>query len=185
MRAAALHWAPRAAPPGAPLLRPALRRSRPAVPAPARAEAAAAAAGAMQRHADAPRPARAFLIFNPIAGQGAPDAELGAVALRLSAALPGGLTVLQTRPDVHAEALARRALDEGADLVVVRWGRGAGRLGGKAGLSAGRPGPASAAQWPRGAAAAARSWLHALAALSPPRPPPVPAPIATAAATAQ
>jgi hypothetical protein len=74
-----------------------------------------------QRQAsDTPGPERAFLIFNPIAGQGALDAELGAIALRLSAAFASGLTVLQTRPDAPAEALARRALQQGADLVVVR-----------------------------------------------------------------
>lgn len=70
-----------------------------------------------------PPPQNPYLIFNPIAGQEAPEAMLGAIALRLSARFPR-LTVVQTRPDVHVEALAALALQQGADLVIASGGDG-------------------------------------------------------------
>ncbi|GBF88835.1 lipid kinase [Raphidocelis subcapitata] len=86
----------------------------------------AAARAMAQAPAHAPR--RPVLIFNPIAGRGDPAAELGAATLRLAAAFGAGggagLRVMLTRPDVHAEQLARAALDDGADLIVASGGDG-------------------------------------------------------------
>lgn len=79
--------------------------------------------------ADNLTPRRPVLIFNPIAGRGDPEAELGAATLRLAAAFgaEAGLRVMLTgtRPEAHAEQLARAALEDGADLAVARCGGGA------------------------------------------------------------
>jgi hypothetical protein len=67
------------------------------------------------------QPQRPVLIFNPVAGQEAATDMLGRIALRLGNRFPQ-LTIMVTQPDVHAEALAQRALEQGADLVVARCG---------------------------------------------------------------
>jgi hypothetical protein len=66
---------------------------------------------------------RAYLIYNPIAGQEDPEHILGQVAMRLSEEFQY-FTVCQTKPDVSAEVLTKQALDEGADLIVASGGDG-------------------------------------------------------------
>lgn len=65
---------------------------------------------------------RAYLIYNPVAGQENPAAILGDVALKLSDQYQ--LTVVQTKPDVSPEELAKKALAEKADLVIASGGDG-------------------------------------------------------------
>lgn len=102
--------------------RVAMRRAAYAVSAAVGSAVFAAAVSAAPVAPEAPQvvtPQRPYLIFNPVAGQEPPDQMLGRIALKLAGSYPQ-LTVMQTRPDVHAEALAARALEQGADLVVAR-----------------------------------------------------------------
>lgn len=65
---------------------------------------------------------RAFLIYNPVAGQENPATILGDIALKLSEHYQ--LTVVQTKPDVQPEELAKQALKEKADLIIASGGDG-------------------------------------------------------------
>eukprot|EP00879_Flechtneria_rotunda_P000746 GHRR01000866.1.p1 GENE.GHRR01000866.1~~GHRR01000866.1.p1 ORF type:complete len:439 (+),score=116.46 GHRR01000866.1:106-1422(+) len=65
---------------------------------------------------------RAYLIYNPVAGQEDPADVLGDIALKLSSKYT--LTVCQTKPDVGPEVLTKAALKEGADLIIASGGDG-------------------------------------------------------------
>ncbi|KAF6255042.1 ATP-NAD kinase-like domain-containing protein [Scenedesmus sp. NREL 46B-D3] len=65
---------------------------------------------------------RAFLIYNPVAGQENPATILGDIALKLIEHYQ--LTVVQTKPDVAPEELAKQALKEKADLIIASGGDG-------------------------------------------------------------
>jgi diacylglycerol kinase family enzyme len=65
---------------------------------------------------------RAYLIYNPVAGQENPATILGDIALKLSDKYQ--LTIVQTKPDVSPEELAKKALAEKADVVIASGGDG-------------------------------------------------------------
>ncbi|MEO0456961.1 MAG: YegS/Rv2252/BmrU family lipid kinase [Cyanobacteria bacterium P01_A01_bin.114] len=67
-------------------------------------------------------PRTAHLIFNPVAGQGNPQAELAEVRSHLEPAFD--LTVYETSPDCDANALAAQAVEQGVDLVIASGGDG-------------------------------------------------------------
>ena len=83
------------------------------------------------------RAKRAYLIYNPVAGQEDPEHILGQIAMKLSEEYQY-FTVCQTKPDVSAEELTKQALDEGADLIVASGGDGTvGAVAGECSVAAG------------------------------------------------
>ncbi len=64
----------------------------------------------------------AYLIFNPIAGQGNPEQDLAAIEELLGRELE--LKIYQTTKDICAEDLAARAISEHAELVIASGGDG-------------------------------------------------------------
>ncbi|MGL5082019.1 MAG: methylglyoxal synthase [Microcoleaceae cyanobacterium] len=64
----------------------------------------------------------AYLIFNPVAGQGNPDQELALIARMLEPSF--NLQVHLTTPELSAEALARDAVQKRPDVVIASGGDG-------------------------------------------------------------
>lgn len=67
-------------------------------------------------------PRVAHLIFNPISGQGDPEADLDCLRSHLAPSFD--LTVHQTTPQRGAYALAAQAIEQGVDLVIAAGGDG-------------------------------------------------------------
>ena len=67
-------------------------------------------------------PAKIYLIYNPVSGQGDAAAERSQIEAHLSPTLD--LTVLETTPEESAEMLTEKALEEGAEGVVASGGDG-------------------------------------------------------------
>eukprot|EP00873_Tetraselmis_striata_P014144 jgi/Tetstr1/434408/TSEL_023508.t1 len=65
---------------------------------------------------------RAYLVFNPVAGQGNLEACLGTIASTLLPSMD--LTILQTTPVITAAELTRKAVEEGADIIIASGGDG-------------------------------------------------------------
>ncbi|WP_346289277.1 YegS/Rv2252/BmrU family lipid kinase [Sphaerothrix gracilis] len=65
---------------------------------------------------------RVHLIFNPASGQGDADAELSEICSALQTKFE--LSVSKTTPEIEAEFLARKALEQGAEIIVVSGGDG-------------------------------------------------------------
>ncbi len=63
-----------------------------------------------------------YLIFNPISGQGDPEADLALIRSEIEPAT--SLTVLETEADKPAKELAQLAVDKGADCVIASGGDG-------------------------------------------------------------
>ena len=66
--------------------------------------------------------AKIYLIYNPVSGQGDAATERSQIEAKLSATLD--LTVLETTPDESAEVLTEKALEQGAEGIVVSGGDG-------------------------------------------------------------
>jgi diacylglycerol kinase (ATP) len=64
----------------------------------------------------------AYLIFNPVAGQGNAEQELASIESILGTELE--LKIYQTTPEISAEDLATQAIAEQAELVIVSGGDG-------------------------------------------------------------
>jgi len=65
---------------------------------------------------------RAYLIFNPVAGQGNVESCLGTITSTLLPSMD--LTILQTTPTISAADLTKQAVEEDADIVIASGGDG-------------------------------------------------------------
>lgn len=63
-----------------------------------------------------------YLIFNPVSGQGDPQADLALIRSEIESTAT--LTVLETQEDKPAEGLTKLAVDKGADCVIASGGDG-------------------------------------------------------------
>lgn len=70
----------------------------------------------------APQATSAYLIFNPVAGQGDPEKELDIIRSTLKSKMQ--LDIHKTTPEVGAEQLARQAVEAGVEAVLVSGGDG-------------------------------------------------------------
>ncbi len=73
-------------------------------------------------HRSTTAPQTAYLIFNPAAGQGDPEQELGVIRSALEPEMT--LNIHETTPEVGADQLAHQALEAGAEAVLVSGGDG-------------------------------------------------------------